>query len=265
MEIALRFHIACHSDVSWDKFFISLRGTLNNLINVSTGKTLNEIIYSIKLNNGTDITNIAAKGQIDMIDNRNRNRQKAIDAVAFAAAEIKIRYNKKHKPLVMEPGDQAFVKLHYGYKLSGLKNSKLFDQRTESFPVLRQWGNLAYELDLPKIWKVHSIFSVAMLEPALKGQDPYRRPWEEGQEPISDENDPTIKDNHEIEKLIDRQKVRPRGRNSKQKSFVIQYLVKWKNWGPAHNAWYNIKDLGKAKELMDDYDSKFGLMSMKEF
>lgn len=54
-----------------------------------------------------------------------------------------------------------------------------------------------------------------MLEPAPKEEDPYRRPREEGQEPVVNEEDPTTKDRHEIERLIDRQEVRPRGRGSR--------------------------------------------------
>ncbi len=217
MEIALRFHIACHPDIPWDKFFITLRGTLNNSTNASTGKSLNEIVYGMKLNDGTDVTNVAVKGQTDVIDDRNRNRQEAIDALAFAAAEMKIRYDERHKLLIMEPGDKAYVKLHHGYKLPGLENAKLSNQRTGPFPILRQWGNLTYELDLPKLWKIHPVISVAMLEPASKGEDPYRRPREEGQESVTDEEDPSVKDRHKNEKLLDRQEVRPRGRGSRQK------------------------------------------------
>lgn len=93
-----------------------------------------------------------------------------------------------------------------------------------------------------------------MLEPAPKGENLYRRLREEGQESVVDKDDPTVKDRQEIKKLIDRQEVRPRGRGSCQKDSIAQYLVKWKNWGPAHNVWYNVEDLDKAKELMEEYD-----------
>ncbi len=94
-----------------------------------------------------------------------------------------------------------------------------------------------------------------MLEPASIGENLYRRPREEGQKCVVDEDDPIVKDRHEIKNLIDRQEVRPRGRESRQKDSIVQYLVKWKNMGPAHNVWYNVEDLDKAKKLMEKYDT----------
>ena len=43
------------------------------------------------------------------------------------------------------------------------------------------------------IWKVHPIFSIAMLEPAPKGEEPYHRYKEEGQQPVVDNEDPIVK------------------------------------------------------------------------
>ena len=48
-------------------------------------------------------------------------------------------------------------------------------------------GNLAYKLDLPKIWRIHPVISIAMLEPAPKEEDPYQRPRQEGQPPVTDD------------------------------------------------------------------------------
>lgn len=124
---------------------------MNNSTNASTKKALNEIVYDMKLNNEIDITNVAIKKQIDVIDNRNRNRQKAIDALTFAIITIKIRYNERYKLLIMKSEDRVYVKLHHEYKLSELKNIKLLNQRARPFSVLKQGENLTYELELPKI------------------------------------------------------------------------------------------------------------------
>ncbi|KAL9065084.1 MAG: hypothetical protein Q9161_008468 [Pseudevernia consocians] len=85
--------------------------------------------------------------------------------------------------------------------------------------------------------------SVAMLEPAPKGKDSYNRHREEGQAPVFDQEEPQVKDAYEIEKLVNRRVSRPRGRGSKEKNEIVEYLVKWKNWGKAHNAWYKVEDL----------------------
>ena len=265
IEIALRFHISCVPDDPWDKFSVHLRGSLNNSTNTSTGKAPNEIVYGTKLNDGSDVTDVLAKDQTDVVNDRARYRQEASDALAFAAVDAKFRYDSKHKALVMEKGDKAFVKLHRGYRLPGLENAKLSNQRAGPFTILERVGNLAYRLDLPAIWKVHPVISVAMLEPAPKGEDPYRRPREEGQAPVFDHEEPAIKDRYEIQRLADRRTSRPPGRGSKDKEDVIEYLVKWKGWGKAHNVWYKVEDLENAKDLIHDYDSKYGKRSQREY
>lgn len=264
VEIALRFHIACNPEVPWDKFAVHLRSSLNNSTNASTGKCPNEITYGMRLNEGMDVSNVPAKDQTDVVNERLRNRQEAADALAFAAADSKARYDAGHKALVMEVGDKAFIKLHKGYHLPGLENAKLSNQRAGPFTILKRYGNLAYKLDLPEIWKIHPVISVAMLEPAPKEYDPYHRSRPEGQ-PVTDMEDPDVKDRYEIEKLIDRRVVKAKGRGSKDKEPEVEYLVKWKDWGPAHNVWYKVPDLDKAKDFMEEYDRRYGLHSQKEY
>ena len=47
-----------------------------------------------------------------------------------------------------------------------------------------------------------------------------------------DNADPNLQE-HEIEKLVDKNVRKRRGRGKGQ---VVKYLIKWKNWGSAHNA-----------------------------
>ena len=194
-------------------------------------------------------------------DQRTRSVAFYLHSMTYTdSADAKVRYDVRHKPVTLEPGDLAFVKLHKGYHLPGLENSKLSNQRAGPFKVLRKYGNLAYKLDLPEIWKVHPVISVAMLEPAPKDSDPYQRPRDQGQDPVVDNEDPDQRE-YEIEALLDKREVRKRGRG---KGTVTEYLVKWKYWGPAHNVWYRAEDLQDAKELMDKYDKEYNGLSRKE-
>ena len=36
--------------------------------------------------------------------------------------------------------------------------------------------------------------------------------------------------------------------------YITEYLIRWKGYGPKSNTWYNLKDLGNAKELVKDYE-----------
>ena len=53
---------------------------------------------------------------------------------------------------------------------------------------------------------------------------------------------------YEIERLLRKRRVR-RGRG-----YFTEYLVRWVGYGPEHDAWYNIKDLGSAMELVREFD-----------
>ena len=105
---------------------------------IKSNQSPNEIVYGKKLNEGFDINDSDAKGQTELTDARTRNRQEAADSIAFAAADAKVRYDVRHKPVTLKPGDLAFVKLHKGYHLPGLENSKLSNQRAGPFKVLRK-------------------------------------------------------------------------------------------------------------------------------
>ena len=73
----------------------------------------------------------------------------------------------------------AYLELLEGYKIAGLSNMELALQRVGPFRVIERIGKLAYRLELPPPWKTWHIVSIAQLEPATKGQDPYRGRWVE--------------------------------------------------------------------------------------
>ena len=120
-------------------------------------------------------------------------------------------------------GDKVFLRLHHGYTLPDVTNRKLSNQRAGLFKILRKIGYLAYELELLNTMKIYPVISIAQLEPALVGEDPFYRP------PVNDEP-PAVEmefleenlDQYEVERIVDRRKVRRH----------FKYLVKWKGYGP---------------------------------
>lgn len=77
--------------------------------------------------------------------------------------------------------------------------------------------------------------------------------------PLEQHDDGSTTD--EIEALIDRRVSKKRGRG---KGTVVQYLIKWKGWSKGHNVWYNEEDLKDARDLIKEYDEKYGLRSQAE-
>lgn len=150
--------------------------------------------------------------------------------------------------MFFQPGDYALLRLHHGYSIPSAKK-KLGQQYVGHFKVIKKVGRLAYQLDIPTHWKVHPIFTIAQLEPAPHPtMNPFHRPRPEEPPSVFVEGDTDTMKSFELERILDKRMIR------KGRGLATEYLVKWVGYGPEHDRWLNIKDLGNAKELVQDYE-----------
>jgi hypothetical protein len=254
VEIALRYYVTANPDEPWTKALPFIQATLNNSKNSSTNMSPNEVIYGFRTNDTLSL--LADLPPEDFSRLRQIKREEAEEAIAFANVNAKFHYDKRHRPLTLQVGDEAYLRLHRGYIIPGVTNRKLSHQRIGPFRILRKVGPLAYHLNLPPTMKIHPIVSVAQLEHA-PGPDPYMRPRPTNPPPVEVEN-PGAEDepSYEIERLI-RHRHKGAGANRRR-----EYLAKWKGYGNEHNAYYDTKDLSEAKELVEEYDRKHKLQPM---
>ena len=253
IEIALRHYIATLDDpADWPDILGDLQNTNNNSISASTTKTPNEIVYGFTPVRNTDLS-VPTKEQstlpIPMLV-----RREASDAIAFAQINAKIAYDRKHRPISMKEGDYALLRLHKGYNIPSTKvlGRKLSQQYAGPFKVLAKVGNLAYRLKLPEHWQIHPVFSIAQLEPCPDPtKDPFTRPRPDLPDSVFVEGDTERVKSYEIEKLITHRPTARRG---------IEYLVRWKGYGPEEDVWRNIPELGDAMDLVKDYDDRKGVI-----
>ena len=91
------------------------------------------------------------QSQINIIDNRIKNRREIVNALVFATFDIKIHYDNHYKIIKMKFNNKAYIKLHKRYYLFKLKNAKLFNQRVELFKKFYKYNKLIYKLNLLKI------------------------------------------------------------------------------------------------------------------
>ena len=249
VEIALRYIITEDPDVNWVQALPALQAQLNNAPNATTGRSPNEVVYGFKVRDVlTALTRKAAP--IDVEFERYRHQQEAADATSYAMAKAKIIYDSRHTPLLLKPGDHAFLRLHKGYTLPSDPNAKLSNQRTGPFLVKRRIGRLAYELDLPPQWRVHPVISVTQLEPAPSDEDPYHRPRPDHPGEVEVEGLPNTKylKNYEVEKIVDK-RLRKYNR-----TVVTQYLIRWKGYGPEYDEWKSIAAMAGSPELVEEYE-----------
>ncbi len=154
-------------------------------------------------------------------------REQAEDVIVFANIIIKAYYNSFYKSLSLFKKSKIYLRLYYGYKILGLSNHKLYNQRVGSFKILEKVGKLAYRLKLPLLIRIHSIIFVAQLKPDFEKDNFEENSYMRDRVIATPEvkEDKTIIDLFEIETLLKKQVSRDK----------VQYLVKWKNSDNQYN------------------------------
>ena len=265
VEMTLRFLITKNFDIDWMKALSTLQFRLNNSLNVVIERVFNEVIYDFKLREVmtivvintqqvavdekslfTTIFDIKSKFEI----NRFQYQKKIDDVTSYVNAKVKIMYDSRHQSLLLNSNDKIFFRLHRDYNLSSNSRSKLSNQRCDSFIVKRRINRLAYELDISTRWKIHFVVFVIQLEFVFnKDIDYYNRSESNCLDEMKVENLSNIVywKFYEVEKLIDR-RIRKFDR-----IFVIQYLVKWREYDFEYDEWRFIITLNNVMNLVEVY------------
>lgn len=83
--------------------------------------------------------------------------------------------------IFLDVGDWTLLRLHKGYKIPFTLGvtKKLTQHYVGPFQVLERVGRPAYKLDIPEGWLIHSVFTVAQLDPRPNpAYDPFKLPKE---------------------------------------------------------------------------------------
>jgi hypothetical protein len=101
---------------------------------------------------------------------------------------------------------------------TGQPSKKLDVRQTSPFPVLDQIGSVAYKLKLPLSWKIHPVFHVSLLRPAIINKQLHPDVIDDNLRPPPDIVDG--QEEYEVEKILDHHGGKHKSRR--------QFLVKWK-------------------------------------
>ena len=244
VEIALR-HLVNNTKSDWSLFLGDVEFTINNSVHSSTGVSLMKFLIGLDAPTPLTVAASTSAAASEWSHTRNEIQQAARDALVFAQAKMSIYYNKKHKPLLLKPGDKAYISLagsmETGYHLPNTISHKLSPQRVGPFQILRSVGRLAYELDIPSTWKIHPVISIAHLEPHKEdtyGRDPT---------PVPDivDDDSSGHEEWEVEDIVAERHNKRRKRQ--------EWLVKWKGFGPEQNTWEPVDNLTNASDKIEDF------------
>ena len=187
----------------------ALQFEFNNASNASTELTSNQLKFDFFSRGLTSLldSNKPENEAADLNLTRIIYRKKAADVIFYANAQMKLRYDSKHKPLKLNAGGYVYLQLHHEYQLPNKPNKKFGNQYAGPFLVKRKIGQLTYELELSATSRVHSIISITQLKPIDASEDSYQRPKPNYSEPIDTENDDNSQHQnprYEVERMIDR-------------------------------------------------------------
>jgi hypothetical protein len=106
----------------------------------------------------------------DIIEEAETIVHRVQDNLKAAKSRQETYANKRHRPLEFEVGNHVYLRVSpmKGVKRFGVKG-KLAPHYIGPFPILENYGTVAYKLDLPpSLAGVHDIFHMSQLKKCLK-------------------------------------------------------------------------------------------------
>ena len=87
----------------------------------------------------------------------------------------KIKYDQFYRLMKLQSKLMTYLRLNKKYTIFDLSNKKLFNQRVESFKIMKKIETFIYKLELSKIMKIYLIISIAQLKLATLNANFYQR------------------------------------------------------------------------------------------
>lgn len=165
--------------------------------------------------------------------------QMAKKALQAARSRMKAFANRSREDVSYSPGDLVLLNSKR-LTFPDRDASKLKPKWIGPFAVQKRVGPVACKLKLPDTMKIHPVFHVHLL----------RRWYSDPSRPIHP--DPIIiqgNEEFEVEAILDH---RPKTATGPQ-YHGLQYLVKWKNYGPEHNQFQDRADMTHCRTLIREY------------
>ena len=224
----LRHYVGESSHTEWDTYLPTAEFAINNSYHESIGTT------PFRLNTGRDprlplsrpLTHTSpVPSAAQFADRMQEGLESAKKCLAAAQARQKRYYDKGHRDISFQPGDQVLLRskhIHMRTPQGRKSTPKLLPKWLGPFEVVKSVGAVSYRLDLPGTMKIHPVFHVSLLNHYLSDG----RVQPPGAILIDGEAYFTI------ERILDH-----RVNKRRHHATHLEYLVKWLDYGAEHNSW----------------------------
>ena len=205
----------------WSEWLSTAKFAYNNRVHSSTGFSPFFLEYGRHAH--TPLTMDKLSTQIsntdEFVTRLNEARKSASAALDHTALTMKhYAYRKRSKPIELKEGQM--VHLHTKNLETSRLSKKLDAKRTGPFKIIKKIGSVAYRLQLPLSWKIHPVFHVSLLRPAIINEQLHLDIIDNNLRPPPDIIDD--EEEYEVETVLDH-------KGGKRKNWR-QYLVKWKGY-----------------------------------
>jgi hypothetical protein len=162
MEIYLRIFIN-HYQNDWTQWLPLATFSWNARINPTTHLSPFAAAHGRQLRMGMEPTRKHSDERLqnanDMVEKMKEVKQETESALRAAADDMKRFYDAKRRPDEFEVGDEVWLNAK---DLTTERPSKKLDyKRLGPFPIVRKVSELAYELKLPRSFKIHPVISAS--------------------------------------------------------------------------------------------------------
>ncbi|XP_070046482.1 uncharacterized protein [Nicotiana tomentosiformis] len=140
-------------------------------------------------------------------------------------------------------GDKVMVKIPKRYLFAGVHDPRLLKKYIGPLSIERRIGKVAYGVDTPVWWKIHSVFHVSLLKPIREDiEDPSR-----SQLIVPSIRGPNLTGKRHVEAILDDRVIHASRKDHQE------FLVKWQGCDTEENTWERGTNLKAYKSLLDDY------------
>lgn len=153
----------------WGSYLHWAEWHYNTAIHSSTGKTPFEVVYGKKPPSLPQY--IQGTSTLEAIDSEYTNRDEMLGMLKRkllkAQEAMKLQADKRRLEHTFKVGDKVFIKLR-PYRQTSLpaqRNHKMSKRYYGPFKLLKQIGEVAFEVELPTTTKIHPVFHVSQLKP----------------------------------------------------------------------------------------------------
>ena len=227
---------------NWDTLLPFVAFSINNAKCDATGET------PFFLNTGTHPrtfnSTFVSSGVLPVLDSVLGSLHNTLEEVKMLYRKAQDRNrenaNSKRRDHCFKVGDQVLLSTKNLKFSVGVR--KFHPKYVGPFTITRQINDVAFELDLPKAYKIHRVFHVSLFKPYQSG-GPFK--------PLPP--NPEIVDGvpfYKVERIL-ASRSKTIGTRKKKRT-IHEYLIKWQGYDDAHNSWEPEENL--TPDLLADYN-----------